>query len=69
MNTQFLNTSRVTIDVFNILGQNVRELVNEEKSPGSYKIKFDGSKLSSGIYIYKLTAGSFSQVKKLILLK
>jgi len=48
-------------------------LVNEEKPPGSYEVEFSasdgGSNLSSGIYIYRLTAGNFTDSKKLILLK
>ena len=61
--------SNVTIAVFNILGEKVADLVNEEKSSGNYKVQFNGNGLASGIYIYKLTAGNFTQIKKLTLLK
>ncbi len=59
----------VSIKVYNVLGKEVATLLNEEKKPGAYKIKFDGSKLSSGIYFYKLQSGDFVQTKKMILLK
>ena len=59
----------VTIRVYNILGQEVATLVNEEKLRGNYEINFDASSLSSGIYIYKIQADSFVESKKMILLK
>jgi photosystem II stability/assembly factor-like uncharacterized protein len=60
----------VKLTVFDLLGREVEVLVNETKHPGTYKITFDGSKLSSGMYFYKLQAGSgFSDVKKMILVK
>ena len=62
-------TSLVTIKVYNILGKELSTLVNEEKSAGNYSVQFFGSKLSSGIYFYRMQAGSFSQAKKLLLLK
>jgi hypothetical protein len=55
--------------VFDILGKEVVTLVYEEKSSGNYEVKFDASNLASGIYLYKLQAGSFSQVKKMLLMK
>lgn len=61
--------SQVTIKVYNILGDEVATIVNEEKPAGSYEIKFDASQLSSGVYFYKLQAGSFVETKKMILLK
>ena len=59
----------VQLKVYDLLGSEVTTLVNEEKSPGNYKVKFDGSNLSSGVYFYSLQAGSFSQTKKLVLIK
>ncbi|MBI5730114.1 MAG: T9SS type A sorting domain-containing protein [Ignavibacteriales bacterium] len=44
-------------------------LVNEEKIPGNYEVKFNGSNLSSGVYFYRLQAGTFSDTKKFILMK
>lgn len=59
----------VNLKVYDVLGREVSTLVNEEKLPGNYEVKFDGSNLPSGIYFYRLQAGSFSQTKKLLLLK
>lgn len=59
----------VTLKVYDVLGREVATLVNEEKAPGNYEVKFNGSNLPSGVYCYRLQAGSFSQTKKLLLLK
>jgi hypothetical protein len=59
----------VTLKVYNVLGNEIATLVNEEKSAGEYEVNFDASGLASGTYFYKLEAGSFSQVKKMILTK
>ncbi|NLT50574.1 MAG: T9SS type A sorting domain-containing protein [Ignavibacteria bacterium] len=59
----------VTLKVYNMLGQEVATLVNRQQPAGNYEVKFDASNLSSGIYLYKLQAGEFSSVKKLILMK
>ena len=57
------------IKVYNVLGKEVAELVNEFKAAGKQSIQFDGSNLSSGVYFYSITAGSYHQTKKLILAK
>jgi len=44
-------------------------LVNEQKSPGNYGVQFNGSNLASGIYFYRMQAGDFVQIKKLVLMK
>jgi hypothetical protein len=59
----------VKIEVFNILGEKVATLVNETKAPGEYHVTFDGTKFSSGVYLYRMLAGDFVSVKKLILVK
>jgi hypothetical protein len=59
----------VELKVYDINGRQVAILVNEKLSPGNYKIRFDGSNYPSGIYYYKLEAGDFSEVRKMILLK
>ena len=59
----------VSLKVYDILGKEVATLVNENKTAGSYSVEFDASKLSSGIYFYKLSSGQFTSVKKLILMK
>ncbi len=61
--------SKVQLKVFDVLGNEIATLVNEEKPAGSYEVEFNASNLSSGIYFYKLTAGSFSETKKMILLR
>ena len=61
--------SNVKIAVFDILGREVASLVNEREEAGSHEVRFDGSDLASGVYLYRLEAGSFVQTKKLILLK
>ena len=57
----------VLLKVYDVLGSEVASLLNEVKEPGNYSVLFDGNKLSSGIYIYKLTAGTYTSVKKMIL--
>jgi hypothetical protein len=59
----------ITLNIYDILGREVARLVNENKEPGNYSVEFDGGNLSSGIYYYKLTAGNFSKIKKMILIK
>jgi hypothetical protein len=67
MKSQFDTTTKLTI--YNALGSLITTLVDIEQSPGSYSIKFDGSKLTSGIYYYKISSGQFTTTKKMILLK
>lgn len=62
-------TSNVNLSVFNVLGEEVAVLVHETKSAGSYEVEFNAKNLTSGIYIYKLEAGSFKSVKKMLLVK
>ncbi len=52
-----------------MLGRKVATLVNEEKQPGNYEVKFNGANLTSGVYLYRLQSGSFSLTKKFVLLK
>lgn len=59
----------VTLKVYDILGSEVATLVNEEKIAGKYEVNFNASSLASGVYIYKIQAGSFINSKKMILLK
>lgn len=59
----------VTLKIYDILGSEVATLVNEEKVAGRYEVNFNASSLASGVYIYKLQAGSFINSKKMILLK
>jgi len=66
---QLPKSGLVQLKIFNLLGSEVAVLVNEVKTEGEYSVNFDASNLSSGVYLYKLTAGSFVETKKLILLK
>ena len=59
----------VTLKVFDILGNEIATLVNEEKPAGNYEIEFDGTGLTSGIYFYTLSTGNFLLTKKMILLR
>ena len=61
--------SQVSLVIFDIMGRQVAELVNSKQSAGSYNIQFDASSVASGTYFYKLTAGEFISVKKMVLLK
>jgi hypothetical protein len=62
-------TSQVTLKVFDILGRQVQTLVNTMQAPGQYTVTFTAQNLASGIYFYRLEAGTFTETKKLILLK
>jgi Secretion system C-terminal sorting domain len=59
----------VTLKVFDVLGREVATLVNKVQKAGEYTVDFDGSKLTSGVYFYKLTLGKYNEVKKMLLLK
>jgi hypothetical protein len=61
--------NKVLLTVYNTLGQQVARLVDQEIEPGHHEITFDASHLPSGVYIYRLQAGSFVESKKLLLLK
>ncbi len=66
---QLAAVSDVSLKVYDVLGKEVATLVNEVKKAGTYSIRFDASKLSSGVYLYRLEAGSFISTKKMILMK
>jgi Secretion system C-terminal sorting domain len=59
----------VTLKVYNVLGQEVATLFSGTKSAGSYQVPFDGSKLASGVYLYRLQAGNMSITKKMVMMK
>jgi len=59
----------VTLKVFNLLGQEVAELVNQEQTRGNYVALFEANTLASGVYFYRLEAGKFSETKKMLLMK
>lgn len=62
-------SANVTLEVFNIQGQHVATLVNENRSAGIHNVSFDASALSSGIYIYRLQSGSYVEINKMTLIK
>ena len=59
----------VTLKVFNVLGEEVATLVSERLTSGTYKYDWDASSLASGVYLYRIQAGAFQQIKKMILIK
>ncbi len=61
--------NRVSLKIFDILGQQVADLVNEDRAPGSYVVRWNAHGLASGTYFYRLQAGSYTEMKKLLLLK
>jgi hypothetical protein len=61
--------SKVTLKVYDVLGKEVATLLNEEKAAGNYEVKFDASKLTSGVYFYSISTGSNVITKKMMLLK
>ena len=60
---------RVSLKVYDLLGREVATLVNEAKQPGEYQIQFDASRLSSGVYLYRLESGSTRLTKRMVLMR
>ena len=69
INYQLPENGFVTLRVYDLLGKEVATLVNENKSAGYYKVNFDASKLTSGVYIYTINAGNYIQSRKMLLTK
>jgi phosphodiesterase/alkaline phosphatase D-like protein len=61
--------SMVNLTIFNALGQQVRQLLSEEQAAGYHDVKFEGSGLASGVYFYRIRAGSFVETKKFLLIR
>ena len=61
--------SRVRIEIYNILGQRMQTLLNEEKPPGYYVVEFEASSMASGFYIYRMQAEGFIDIRKMIVIK
>ncbi|MCI0473972.1 MAG: T9SS type A sorting domain-containing protein, partial [Ignavibacteria bacterium] len=59
----------VTLKVFDITGKETQTLVQQQLQPGTYEVTFDGSGLNSGVYFYRLTAGDYSETKRMVLIK
>ena len=66
---QLPGVSNVKLVVYDLLGREVSVLVNERKNAGSYEVQFDASGLASGVYVFRLTAGSFVQSRKMVLVR
>jgi photosystem II stability/assembly factor-like uncharacterized protein len=62
-------TTKVNLQVFNILGQKVAELVNGVEQAGNHEVEFDARRLATGVYFYRLLAGEFVETKRLLLLR
>ena len=60
---------QIKLTVYDLLGREVAVLVNEKKAPGSYSLRFEGSRFASGMYLYRFIAGDFVQTRKMLLLK
>lgn len=63
------STSKVTLKIYDVLGNDIQTLVDDVKSPGQYTVTFDAHNFSSGVYFYQINAGSFTATKKLMLIK
>jgi hypothetical protein len=59
----------VKVVVYDILGREVRTLLNEFRNPGTYEVNFDATSLSSGIYFYKIETPNFTQTRRMLLVK
>ncbi|NIR95745.1 MAG: T9SS type A sorting domain-containing protein, partial [Gammaproteobacteria bacterium] len=66
---QIAQLSHVQLNIYNILGQKIKTLVNEVQEQGAHEITLDGTGLSSGIYFYELKTGKFREVKSALLIK
>ena len=69
INYSIARRTNVKIIIFDALGRKVTTLVNEEKSPGNYTLRFNAAHLASGVYFCHMRAGSFLEAKKLVLIK
>ena len=61
--------AKVKVEVYNLLGQRVEILVDSEQEAGYHSVQWDGSEMTSGVYFYRLTAGSFTATKRMVLMK
>jgi len=69
INYQLPMTSAVELSIYNLLGQKVATLVNERKRAGRHQVEWNAGDFASGVYLYRLTAGDFQQIKKMVLIK
>jgi len=69
INYQLPKDGFVTLIIYDILGREVKTLVNEYKAQGRYEVNFNAGNLASGVYIYRIKVNDFSSAKKLLLMK
>lgn len=69
INYSLAKDGEVKLSVYDVLGSKVEEIVNEYKHAGNYSVRFNGSKLASGVYLYRLESGNYSAVKKMLIMK
>jgi hypothetical protein len=69
INYELLTTNYVDLSIYNILGERIATLVNQKQASGMYQVVWDGTDFTSGVYYYRLEAGEFREVKKMVLLK
>jgi hypothetical protein len=69
INYQLAADGHVGLNVYNLLGEKVANLVNKTQAAGTYTVEFNGAGLPSGVYFYKIKAGNFSAVRKMIFMK
>ena len=69
INYSIHQSTQVTVKLFDILGNEIETLVNEEKSVGTYELIWNAATLPSGVYFYQLRAGTFVETKKMVLMK
>lgn len=62
-------SEKITLRIYDILGKEIKTLVNNKLRPGIYEVEFNASCLASGVYIYKLTSSSFVDTKQMLLVK
>jgi hypothetical protein len=63
------NVSKVRVEVFNVLGQVVKVLVDGQQEPGNYTVRWDGTEVASGVYFYRMSADNFTATKRMVLMK
>ena len=63
------NDEFVSLRIYDVLGREVAQIINERRSAGTYQVEFNGTALNSGVYYYTLTAGSYTETKKMMMVK
>ena len=61
--------SDVNLSIYNVIGERIVELISKEMKAGYHQVEFDASQFASGVYLYRIKAGSFVELKKMVLMK